>query len=148
MPSAASISPATVGIRVPETDPRARPRARSALAALAALALAVVLMVALSPRSASPIMCGRDHTPGADTVVMLSATWCGYCRRARTWLQDEGVEYCEYDVESSAEGRRRFAAAPVKVVPILEIHGDTLVGFNRTEIEQTLIAHGLADFAE
>ena len=101
-----------------------------------------------STRGPAPLACGEDVAPDADTVIMLSASWCGYCRAARRWLQAEGIAHCEYDVETTREGQRRFAALPHRVVPVFEIRSDTLFGFNRTEIEQTLIAHGLAEFGD
>ena len=54
----------------------------------------------------------------------------------------------ESEPKTTDEGRRRFQEMTVRVVPVIRIGGDTLVGFNRTEIEQTLIAHGLRDFAD
>ncbi len=131
-----------------ETAAAAGRRRRGAVGLFAAVALGWLALVLLRPPATEPVLCGRDLTPGADTVVMLSASWCSYCRRARAWLVEREIAYCEFDVETSDEGRRRFAAAPARVVPIIEIRGDTLVGFNRTEIEQTLIAHGLADFGD
>lgn len=94
-------------------------------------------------RSPEAVRCGQDLTPDADTVVMLSATWCGYCRQARRYLVGEHIKYCEYDIESDAEGRRRFAAQAVKVIPILTLRDQTFVGFEREQIEQALVAKGL-----
>ena len=33
------------------------------------------------------------------TVTMYSTTWCGYCRRLKTLMQREGIEYTEVDIE-------------------------------------------------
>ena len=108
----------------------------------------VALVLLNSSATREPVRCDSDLTPTRDTVVMLSASWCGYCRRARDYLHEQAIAHCEYDVETTAEGRRRFAAMPVKVIPVISIRGDTLIGFNRSEISQSLIAHGLADFGD
>ncbi len=116
---------------------------------LAAIAVSWLgLVIWQGPETRSALVCGRDVTPGADTVVMLSASWCGYCRRARAYLHGAGIEHCEYDVETNAEGRRQFDALTVKVVPVIRIRDDVLFGFNRTEIEQSMMAHGLLPFEE
>ncbi len=79
---------------------------------------------------------------------MLSASWCRYCRSARAYLQDEGIVHCEYDVETTPEGRRQFAEMTVKMLPVLKIGEDILVGFSRAELEQALVANGLVDLAD
>ena len=105
---------------------------------------AIIQMV--SNRSLAPIRCGQELKPDADTVVMLSASWCGYCRQARRFLQGEHIKHCEYDIETDAEGKRRFEAQPVKVIPILSLSDQTFVGFEREQIEQALVAKGLRGF--
>ena len=122
--------------------PTAR-RSRWASYALVGVIGAWALINTVSNRSLPPIRCGQQLQPDADTVVMLSASWCGYCRQARRYLQGEHIKYCEYDIETDAEGRRRFLAQPVKVIPILTLSGETFVGFEREEIEQALVAKGL-----
>ena len=34
-----------------------------------------------------------------EIVTMYSTTWCGYCRRLKTLMQREGIEYTEVDIE-------------------------------------------------
>ena len=99
----------------------------------------------INSRTPAPIRCDQALTPDADTLVMLSASWCGYCRAARRFLQGEKIEYCEYDIETDAEGRRRFARQPVKVIPILTLGEQTFVGFEREEILVALQARGLRE---
>ena len=100
-------------------------------------------MMTVSNRSLPPIRCGQEFEPDADTVVMLSASWCGYCRKARGFLQGEHIKHCEYDIETDAEGKRRFAAQPLRVIPILILRDQTFVGFEREQIVQALVAKGL-----
>ncbi len=102
----------------------------------------------MSPSAGPPIACGRDVIPDAGTVVMLSASWCRYCRKARAYLQDEGIVHCEFDVETTPEGQRQFAAMSVKMIPVLKIGEDILVGFSHDELEQALVANGVANFGD
>lgn len=101
----------------------------------------------VSNRSLTPIRCGQELKPDADTVVMLSASWCGYCRQARRFLQGENIKHCEYDIEGDAEGRRRFAAQPMKIIPILTLRDQIFLGFEREQIEQALKANGVRRLA-
>ena len=39
----------------------------------------------------------------ASTLTMYSTTWCGYCRRLKTQLDREGIEYTEVDIEAQPE---------------------------------------------
>jgi mycoredoxin len=39
----------------------------------------------------------------AGTLTMYSTTWCGYCRRLKTQLDREGIEYTEVDIEAHPE---------------------------------------------
>lgn len=153
MRQATSISIATNGITVADQDaapPAAplAPRRRSPLAAVMLVVAAGVGLYLATPETRAPVLCDVAVKPQADTVIMLSAAWCGYCRRARVFLQDEGIAHCEYDVESSARGRTLFAEQPLKVIPVLMIKGDILIGFNREEIRQSLAAHGIIEFED
>ena len=35
-----------------------------------------------------PVLCDKDKQVTANTVVMLSASWCGYCTQARKLFVD------------------------------------------------------------
>ena len=39
----------------------------------------------------------------ASMLTMYSTTWCGYCRRLKTQLDREGIEYTEVDIEARPE---------------------------------------------
>ena len=39
--------------------------------------------------------------PSAGTVTMFSTTWCGYCRRLKSQLDREGIEYTEINIETT-----------------------------------------------
>lgn len=82
------------------------------------------------------------HADSVD-VVMLSAEWCTYCRRARRLLVNEKISYCEHDIERSEMGQELYRESEVKLIPIIRIQDDTLFGFSKNEILQTLASYDL-----
>jgi mycoredoxin len=71
---------------------------------------------------------------GDEAVVMYATQWCGYCRRARELLKEQNVAFVEYDIEQSAEARRRHAELGGAGVPLLNIRGTIIRGYNREAI--------------
>lgn len=37
------------------------------------------------------------------TLTMFTTTWCGYCRRLKSQLEREGIDFTEVDIESDPE---------------------------------------------
>jgi len=62
-------------------------------------------------------------------VVMYSATWCGYCRKARNYFNQQGIPFREYDIENSSKGRRDYARMNGTGVPIIFIGKKRMQGF-------------------
>ena len=92
-----------------------------------------------------PVFCDSKLIPrdGTTDVVMLSAEWCPYCRRARRLFVEKNIDYCEHDIEKSVIGRRLYQQSEHKVIPIITIKSDVLVGFSKDQILQTLASHDL-----
>jgi len=85
------------------------------------------------------VYCEQDLPTAQADVVMLATTWCPYCASARRYFHDNQIRYCEYDVERSQEGKRRYDALGGGGVPIL-LFGDQyrLNGFDERAIERAL----------
>jgi len=113
------------------------------------LALVAVLVAFFAGRElmrtphAKPVFCPEETAPSPQTVIMLSASWCGYCRAARDLFVAQAVPYCEYDIEKSATGAARHAAVGARGVPVILIRNETLIGFSRESVLQTLRVQGL-----
>lgn len=76
-----------------------------------------------------------DYSVAHDGKVILYATsWCGYCEKARELLTQNDIEYHEYDVEKSPEGREQFKRLGGKGVPMLLIKGEVLKGYDPSKI--------------
>lgn len=90
-----------------------------------------------------PVFCADDKSPTADTVVMLSASWCGYCAQARKLFVKEGIDYCEYDIEQSAIGAARHRTLGARGVPVILVGNETLLGFDREAVLHALRARAV-----
>jgi mycoredoxin len=45
-----------------------------------------------------------ESTPTADAtpaVTMYTTTWCGYCKRLKRMMQDDGINFVEVDIETT-----------------------------------------------
>ncbi len=71
---------------------------------------------------------------GQSEVVLYATSWCGYCQKTRELLAEQGVRYVEYDIEKSEEGRRQHRALNGHGVPVLNIRGTIIRGYNREAI--------------
>lgn len=71
-----------------------------------------------------------------EAVVLYSAEWCGHCKRARRYFRRRGIPFTEYDVETSAKGRRDYQRMQARGVPIILVGRRRLNGFDEAAFEQ------------
>jgi len=63
-------------------------------------------------------------------VLMYGTSWCGYCAKARKLLDEHDITYFEYDIESSTEGYKQYKDLGGRGVPVFQIGGEVLKGYN------------------
>lgn len=63
-------------------------------------------------------------------VVLYATQWCGYCAKTREQLASDGVAYREVDIERDANGHATFKALGGRGVPLIDINGTLIHGFN------------------
>lgn len=77
----------------------------------------------------------------ADARVVLYATdWCGYCKATRRFLDEKGVPYREFDIEKDAQARKAYEALGGRGIPILDVNGTLIRGFEPQNILEALSA--------
>ena len=77
-------------------------------------------------------------------IQVYSAVWCGFCHAAKDYLDKKGVKYEDLDVErdpSNAEASVRKSGQ--MGIPVLDINGTIIVGFDRPKIDEALAANHL-----
>ena len=107
-----------------------------------AIAFAIAVLAACT-RHASVDWAALRATIGDEPVVLLSASWCGYCRKLRTDLKRWGVHYREYDVENDDAGVRAFAQLRGGGVPILLVGEQRFDGYVPNQIHTSLRKAGI-----
>lgn len=80
----------------------------------------------------------------ANKVTIYTASWCGFCHAAKQYLDKLGISYQESDVESNAKAAEEAVTkSGQRGIPVLDIEGDIIVGFDRPKIDASLKAHKL-----
>jgi glutaredoxin 3 len=106
-----------------------------------------------SPRAthaAAPAAPGADggtsfpSAPGKPVVTVYGTSWCGACRAARQYLSEHKIPFADKDVEADPAAARELAEKAAKLgvptdrVPVLDVRGRLLLGFDRSRVEALL----------
>src|SRR5262245_45433922 len=102
------------------------------------LALAVAFLLV---QNAAPLALllqgGLDYDAARQgEVVLLGTANCPWCARVRAYLRAGGVPFRELDVERDPEGARRFAEIGGIAVPVLQVGGVSVRGYDPAAIRE------------
>lgn len=74
-------------------------------------------------------------------VTIYTTTHCPYCKMAKDYFTNHGVEYREINVEADDEAAAEMIRKSGQMgVPVIEVNGTVVVGFDRDAIEHALAA--------
>lgn len=73
-----------------------------------------------------------------ENVILYATAWCGYCKKTRAFLAENNVQYIEYDVENSDLGRQQHQALGGGGVPVLDIKGTVIYGYDINSMRHVL----------
>lgn len=72
-------------------------------------------------------------------VIIYSTPTCGFCYMAKEYFKRNSVEYEERDVTTSEDYIREMVAKSGQMgVPVIDINGDIVVGFNQPALASKL----------
>ncbi len=79
-----------------------------------------------------------SSTPG-HRVIVFSTPTCPWCSRAKTYLRSRGVAFRDVDVSRDAAAARDLVRRTGQIgVPVIEIDGRPIVGFDQRRIDAAL----------
>ena len=77
-------------------------------------------------------------------VTIYSAVWCAYCHAAKDYFDKLGVKYTDLDVEKDPDNATASIEKSNQMgIPVIDIDGDVIVGFDKPKIDAALKAHKL-----
>ncbi len=75
----------------------------------------------------------------AKKVKVYSTPTCPYCIRAKQFLKDNNIEFEDVDVsQDQAQADEMVEKSGQIGVPVLDIDGNIIVGFDKEEIKKSL----------
>ena len=80
-----------------------------------------------------------DETKKQPKVIVFSTPTCSYCNAAKSYFRQKGVKYRDVDVSRDAAAARDMVRrSGQQGVPVIDIGGNVIVGFDRPQINQLL----------
>lgn len=74
-------------------------------------------------------------------VKIYSTPTCHFCHMAKDFFNENNIQYTEYNVAEDAEKRNEMMEKTGQMgVPVIDIGGETVIGFNESKIKELLAA--------
>jgi glutaredoxin len=87
---------------------------------------------------------GDAGVGGIPVVILYGTPWCGACKTAKQYLSSRRIPYAYKDIENDPQAARELAEKAAKLgvpadrVPILDVRGRLLIGFDKDRLEAIL----------
>ncbi|MCP4974705.1 MAG: glutaredoxin family protein [Maribacter sp.] len=66
----------------------------------------------------------------SDKVIMYSASWCHFCKKARKYFLKNQIQFTEYDIEKNMMAKKRFKKMGASGVPVIIYKDKRMNGFS------------------
>ncbi|MDI6717850.1 MAG: glutaredoxin domain-containing protein [Patescibacteria group bacterium] len=72
-------------------------------------------------------------------VTIYSTPTCPYCEMAKKYFKENNIQYQNFDVSVNENAAREMLEKTHQMgVPVIDIDGAIIIGFNKPEIEKAL----------
>jgi glutaredoxin-like YruB-family protein len=72
-------------------------------------------------------------------VTVYSTPTCPYCHMAKDYLKSKNIKFTDFNVASDREAAKEMMKKSSQMgVPVLDINGKIIVGFDQEAIEEAL----------
>jgi glutaredoxin len=74
-------------------------------------------------------------------VIVYTTSWCGWCRKTLAFLDEQGIDYENRDIEAEDAWREELEQKTGSTsIPVVEIEGELVRGYDPARIRQLLEA--------
>lgn len=91
-----------------------------------------------------------ESTNGSD-ITVYSTSWCAFCHTEMQWLDSLGIAYTAKDIEADEAAREELMnknGGNYQGVPVTDIKGDLVLGFDRPKLQEAMKKHGITPVAK
>ncbi|MCM8806342.1 MAG: glutathione S-transferase N-terminal domain-containing protein [Candidatus Omnitrophica bacterium] len=72
-------------------------------------------------------------------VIIYSTKTCPYCRLVKEFLRQNNIDFIDYDVGEDREKLEEMIKKTGQMgVPVIDIEGDIIIGFDKEKIKEIL----------
>ena len=72
-------------------------------------------------------------------ITVYSTPTCGFCVKVKNYFTEKGVAFTDYNVAENKEKAEEMVRKSGQMgVPVIDINGKIIVGFNKSEIDKAL----------
>ncbi|AZV25429.1 NrdH-redoxin [Pseudomonas syringae] len=82
----------------------------------------------------NPSQMASEQVRANARVVLYVTDWCGYCKQTKRFLDQKGIPFKEFDIEKDAEARKAYEALGGRGIPLIDVNGTLIRGFDPDEI--------------
>ena len=76
-----------------------------------------------------------------NNVIIYTTSWCPYCDEAKEYFADKGIEFIEKNIEEDMSANKEMSEkikGRYTGVPVIDVNGKIIDGFNPKKIESAL----------
>jgi glutaredoxin len=84
--------------------------------------------------------------PAVTDVTIYTTTFCAFCSTEKQWMDKLGVKYISKNIEEDEAAREELlekVGGNFQGVPVTDINGELILGFNRPVLQQALEKNSL-----
>jgi glutaredoxin-like YruB-family protein len=82
----------------------------------------------------NPAQMVAEQVRANANIVLYATDWCGYCKQTKRFLDSKGIAFKEFDIEKDAEARKAYEALGGRGIPLIDVNGTLIRGFDPDEI--------------
>ncbi|MFI5270901.1 MAG: glutaredoxin family protein [Candidatus Saccharimonadales bacterium] len=85
-----------------------------------------------------------SNTATDTKIIIYGAEWCAFCHTAMHYLDGKNIGYTYIDVDKDPKlGLEAIEKSGQRGIPVIDLAGDIIIGFDRPRIDASLKAHNL-----